>query len=163
MSPTRRYAEELRAIGQALQKEGVTAFELHAVPAGYFIKNLTEPPFSLRNWLRELFNRRAESATFGFQLGDLEALSEAGRARRSSDGQITNFRELSNVLRTIGAYVDSKHGELIDLQKTAISVSLAYRDKLGNEQREDRTLSSFYPIFRENFTARAVPPREDRS
>jgi hypothetical protein len=163
MSATRRYAEELRAIAQALQEQGVTAFELHAVPAGYFIKNLAEPPFSLRNWMRRFFNRSAGSATFGFKLGDIEALSEAGRARRTAPGQITNFRDLSNVLRTIGAYVDSKGGELMDLQKNPISISLAYRDQLGNEHREDRTVSSFYTVFRENFMARAVTPREPPS
>ena len=155
MSKGRRYTEELRAIGQALQEQGVTAFELHAVPAGYFIKNLAEPPFSLWNWTREFFNKSTESITFGFKFKDVEALSEAGRARRSAAGQITNFRDLSNVLRTIGAYVDSKEGELIDLQKNPISISLAYRDKLGNEQREDRTVSSFYPVFRANFLCRA--------
>jgi hypothetical protein len=155
MPTSRRYAEELRAIGQALQEQGVTAFELHAVPAGYFIKNLGEPPFSLWNWMREIFNRSAESVTVGFKLAEVEALSEAGRARRSAAGQITNFRDLSNVLRTVGAYVDSKEGELIDLQKNPISISLAYRDKLGNEQREDRTVSSFYAVFREKFLCRA--------
>ena len=42
MEAIRRYAEELRAIGQALAAANVTGFELYSVPAGYFVKDLRE-------------------------------------------------------------------------------------------------------------------------
>jgi hypothetical protein len=150
-----RYAEELRTIGQALQARGVTAFELHSVPAGYFIKELAGQSFSIQNRLFRFLKNSTKSATYGFELTEVQALSSAGRARRSATGQITNFRDLSNVLRTIGAYMDLKRVELMELQKRPISISLAYRDKLGNEQREDRTVSSFHNVFREILMNRA--------
>jgi hypothetical protein len=154
-----RYAEELRTIGQALQARGVTAFELHSVPAGYFIKELADRSFSMQNRLLRFFKNNTESATYGFELTEVQVLSNAGRARRSATEQITDFRDLSNLLRTIGAYMDSKQVELIELQKRPISISLAYRDKLGNEQREDRTVSSFHDVFREILMNRAPRPR----
>jgi hypothetical protein len=144
-----RYAEELRSIGQALQAAGVTSFELHSAKAGYFIKDLAEPPFSLRNWMRQRLKKNSATATYGFDLSHVEELSNAGRARRSNAGQLTNFRDLSNLLRTIGEYMDSKEVELIELQKTPMSVLLVYRDKLGNEVREDRSMAGFYSVFRE--------------
>ena len=150
-----KYSEELRTIGQALQVRGVTAFDLHRVKAGYFIKDLGERRPSLRNWLRRQFRKDSDAVTYGFELSEIEELSRAGRARRASAGRLTDFRDLSNVLRTIGAYVDAKHGELIELQKNPISVSLAYRDAAGNEQREDRPVSSFYNVFREIVMKRA--------
>lgn len=155
----RRYAEELRTIGQALQARGVTAFELHSVPAGYFIKELAGRSSSTQNRLLRFLKNSTESTTYGFELTEVQALSSAGRARRSATDQIPNFRDLSNLLRTIGAYMDSKQVELIELQKRPISISLAYRDKLGNEQREDRTVSSFHNVFREILMTRASTPR----
>jgi hypothetical protein len=150
-----RYAEELRTIGQALQARGVTAFELHSVPAGYFIRELADRSFSTQNRLLRFLKNSTESATYGFELTEVQALSSAGRARRSTTDQMTNFSDLSNLLRTIGAYMDSKQVELMELQKRPISISLAYRDKLRNEQREDRTVSSFHDVFREILMNRA--------
>jgi hypothetical protein len=46
MPAIRRYAEELRAIGQALDAKGVAGFELYSVPAGYFVKDLREVGFA---------------------------------------------------------------------------------------------------------------------
>ena len=48
MATLRRYDEELRTIGQALEAKGVSGFELYNLRAGYFIKDLGEPhPSSL--------------------------------------------------------------------------------------------------------------------
>lgn len=156
MATSRQYAEELRAIGQALQTRGVSAFELHCVKAGYFVKDLREPQPSVRNWLRRRLTTSTESRTYGFEPSDVEELSKAGRARRSVEGQLTNFRDLSNVLRTVGTYIDSKQVDLIELEKTPITISLVYRDKWGNEEREDRPMSSFYNLFREIFMTRSA-------
>jgi len=82
-------------------------------------------------------------------LKDVEELSKSGRARRSKSGQLTQFRDLSNILRTIGAYLDSKEAELIELHKRPITVTLAYRNKSGDQQIEERPVSSFYSFFLE--------------
>lgn len=84
-----------------------------------------------------------------FDQADVERLSQAGRARRSTPGQRPDFRSVSNSLRTIGAYLDAQEFELVELQKRPISITLAYRDKEGREQIEDRTLSSFQNFFNE--------------
>jgi hypothetical protein len=155
MAGLRRYGEELRAIGQALEAKGVSSFELYNVEAGYFVRDLGEHRQSLhlRNWLA---GRRvsASVSTYGFELGEVEELSKSGRARRSKAGQLPLFRGLPNILRTIGAYLDSREAELMELHKRPISVSLAYRDKSGHEYREDRPLSTFHSFFRELFAKR---------
>ena len=158
MAALRRYDEELRAIGQALEAKGVSDFELYNAKAGYFIKDLREHRQSLhstlRNWLGGHRVGASESVSYGFELGEVEELSKSGRARRSSGGQLTPFRGLSNILRTIGAYLDSREAELIELHKRPISVTLVYRDKAGVEYREDRPLSAFYSVFRDLFAKR---------
>jgi hypothetical protein len=157
MAAIRRYAEELRSIGQALETKGVTGFELYNL-SGYFIKDLRErrPSFRsvLRSWLHGRRPSRTEFVTYGFELREVEELSKRGRARRSKQGQPTRFEDLSNVLRTIGAYVDSKGGELTELHKRPISITLAYRDKSRHEHREERTVASFYSFFLELYEKR---------
>jgi len=153
MPPTRQYAEELRAIGQALDAKGVTGFELYRLPAGYFVKDLREnsptSPMRMWNWLRGRHYSNVEFVTYGFELSDVEELSKSGRARRSTSGLVPRFREPSNILRTIGAYIDAKDAELLELHKRPISVTIAYRDRSGNEYKEDRPVSSFQSLFLE--------------
>jgi hypothetical protein len=151
MPTIRRYAEELRAIGQALDAKGVGGFELYSVPAGYFVKDLREEiPSStstMWNWLRRKRHSKIEFVTYGFELRDVEELSKSGRARRLNPGQIPRFHDPSNILRTIGAYIDDKEVELLELHKRPISVTIVYRDKSGREYREDRPVSSFQNVF----------------
>lgn len=153
MPAVKRYAEELRAIGQALAAQRVVGFELYTVPAGYFVRDLREETSSFiskkRNWLRREGHRKIHFVTYGFELRDVEELSKRGRARRSNPGQIPQFRDLSNLLRTIGAYIDNKNAELVELHKRPISVTLVYRDRSGREYREDRPISSFQNVFAE--------------
>jgi hypothetical protein len=153
MEVLRRYAEELRAIGQALDAAKVTGFELYSVPAGYFVKDLREEAPSsasiMWNWLRGQPNSKIDFVTYGFELRDVEELCERGRARRRNPGQIPRFRDPSNILRTIGAYIDGKQAELLEVHKRPISVTVAYRDRSGREYREDRPVSSFQNLFAE--------------
>ena len=150
MVATRHYDEDLRAIGQALEARDISNFELKLLTDTYIISGMPEQTRSVRSRVRQWLLRlrsgtRDESLTFA--LADVEKLSQAGRARRSKPGQLTDFRRVSNSLRTIGAYLDSKEVELVELHKRPISITLSYRDKTGEEQREDRTVSSFYNFF----------------
>ncbi len=151
MATRRRYEDDLRAMGQALEAREISVFELTRLSEHYIIRGVPEQSGSLRSkvgrWLRLGSSFSAESLTF--TVADIEKLSQAGLARRFKPGQLTNFRSLSNLLRTIGAYLDSKEAELFELKKRPISLSLWYRDKAGREQREDRTISSFYDLFLE--------------
>src|SRR5689334_3393878 len=153
MEVIRRYAEELRAIGQALAAAKVTGFELYSVPAGYFVKDLREEaPASasiMWNWLRGQPKNKIDFVTYGFELRDVEELCERGRARRRNPGQVARVGDPSNILRTILACIDGKQAELLEVHKRPISVTLASRDRSRREYREDRTVSSFQTLFAE--------------
>lgn len=147
MAAVRRYDETLRAIGQKLEAKDISVFDLNHRGSVYVISpNEKDTQPQVIKWLTHL---RSGSATDPLILGvaDVQQLSEAGRAMRSSPGHITNFRSISNLLRTIGAYLDSSEFELLSLHKRQISVTLSYRDKAGQEQKEDRPISSFYRLF----------------
>jgi hypothetical protein len=158
MANATHYVEDLRAIGQMLAGRNIVDFELKHVASGYFIQDLHEHTASfssrIQNWFHGApYSARAESLTVS--PAEVTRLSAEGRARRTKAGQLTQFRELSNVLRTIGAYLDSKEVELLELQKRPISVTLQYRDKSGHDEIEDRPLTSFYKYFLELYDKRS--------
>jgi hypothetical protein len=150
LAGTRHYDEELRAIGQALEASSISVFELKRVEDLYVIQGMPDQADSLhsklRQWLRR-FHRRHDRLILGAV--EVEQFSQAGRAKRSKPGQLTEFRTVPNILRTVGAYLDSREAELLILQKRRISITLLYRDTTGLERREDRSISSFYRVFLE--------------
>jgi hypothetical protein len=59
----------------------------------------------------------------------------------------------------IGAYLDAGEHELVEIQKRPISITLPYRDKVGQEHKEDCTISSFYNFFLELYGTRGQPQK----
>ena len=158
MAEARCYSEELRAIGQMLEAKSITDFDLKHLMTSYVIQDLNEQTSltpRLRNWFRRVHHGEIGGLRLG--LDDVGKLSKAGRARRLKPGQLTQFRDLSNILRTIGVYLDSKQVELVELEKRPISITLEYRDKSGHSEREDRSISSFYKLFLELYDKRGKP------
>jgi hypothetical protein len=151
MAAKRRYDEDLRAIGQALEGRDISVFELKRVDDLYVIQGIPDQADSLhskvRQWLRH-FHRGSINDPMRLGAVEVEQFSQAGRAKRSKPGQLTDFRTVPNILRTVGAYLDSREvDELLILQKRRISITLSYRDKTGQERQEDRSISSFYRVF----------------
>jgi hypothetical protein len=161
MAASRRYGEDLRSIGQALEARGIIDFELKRLADLYVIQGMPEQG-SLRSTVRQwLWRLPGRPAAGSISLGsvEVEQLSQAGRAKRSNREQLTNFRTVSNILRTIGAFLDAGEHELIEIQKRRISITLSYRDKVGQEHKEDRTISSFYNFFLELYGKRGQPQK----
>ena len=65
-----------------------------------------------------------------------------------------DFRRLSNTLRTIGQYLESKQATLIELQVRPLTITLSYKDSDGQQQVEDRTIRSFHSLFLELYEQR---------
>jgi hypothetical protein len=150
MAATRRYDEELRSIGQALEARDISVFDLKQTDDNYAIEGTPDQAGSfsskLGGWLRQLSNG-SRTASVALSVPEVERLSQAGRAKRTESEGLPNFRSVSSILRTIGAYLDSRGAKLVELQKRRISITLLYRDPTGQEQGEDRTVSSFHPLF----------------
>jgi hypothetical protein len=157
MAVKKRYDEDLRAIGQALEAKEVSVFDLKILGDWYIVQAAPDRSSSLRSKLRRWRLRvgsgsNAESLALG--LSDVEDLSQKGRAKRSKPRRMPDFYSLANTLRTVGAYLDSKESELLELHKRPLSITLSYRDREGREQVEDRTIASFYNLFLELYGKR---------
>jgi hypothetical protein len=143
------YNRELRAIGQALEARGISTFELKTRPGQYTVRGKPEKAASLIDLLRQLRNnnwRRGER-TITFTPQDINELEVRGRARRRVAGRLPDFYNVSNILRTVGAYLDEKHAQLVEIQKRPLTLTLFYQRSGDYPEVEDRTIVSFYETF----------------
>jgi hypothetical protein len=116
----RHYAQHLRVIGQAIEARNFAVYEIVHLSEWYVINGIPDETGSVRSkvrhWLRRL-RQEAPPQSFTLDLTEIEKLSEAGRARRSTPGRLTDLASVSNSLRTIGAYLDAREVELFELKK----------------------------------------------
>ena len=149
MKTTAYYDHDLRAIGQALDLRGITVFELKNESGGYAVRGSADKASSVLVNLRRLLMRtcKDESSTFNYTAPEIERLEREGKKKRVKAGRLPDFYSLSNTLRTLGAYLDAKNAELLELHKRPLSVTLLYQTRDGHPHMEDRTLASFFNVF----------------
>ena len=150
------YDEDFRSIGQALEAKNIRVFELRRLGDWYIVTAAPESDGSLRSKIRNFklrFRSGSDVESLILALSEVQERSGKGKAKRSQPGQIPQFRRLSNTLRTIGAYLESKRAKLIELKVRPFSVTLSYQDA-GGQQMEDRTIRSFYTLFLELYGKR---------
>jgi len=150
MAARSSYDRQLRAIGQSLEAQRIHTFELRRRDELFVVDGKPEKETALLALLREWQKRlRSDglhaSLTYGSQ--DIESLERQGRTQRKKNNRLPDFYDLANILRTLGAYLDSREAELVKIQKRTLSVSLLYRDRLGHSDFEERSIVSFYNFF----------------
>jgi hypothetical protein len=156
---TTAYKHDLRAVGQALEARGISSFDLKSRLGQYVISGTPDRPSSLAEALRFLHhnNWRLGERTLTFTLQDIKALETRGKSRRKKSGLLPDFYDVSNILRTVGAYVDQKNAQLVEIQKRPLTLTLLYQRHGNVPEMEDRTLVSFYDAFMELHRKRARP------
>lgn len=151
------YNHELRAVGQALEARGISIFELKTRLGQYIVSGKPDKPESLMAALRQLRNNnwRRSERTLTFTSQDINELEIKGKTRRSVAGRLPDFYNVSNILRTVGAYLDVKKARLVEIQKRPLTLTLLYQTSGGYPEVEDRTIVSFYQTFIELHGKRA--------
>jgi hypothetical protein len=140
------YNHDLRAVGQAIEAQGISSFELKAVAGQYVVSGTPERPATLVQALRRWRSRRR---TLTYTTQDVRTLERKGRQRRVVSGRLPDFYNVSNILRTIGVYLDVKNAHFLEIQKRPLTLTLMYHGPGGHPLVEDRTIASFYKIFME--------------
>jgi len=147
------YAQTLRAIGQDLEKQDFSTFELKIQEESALVrgKRLVEPvrePIQADSgglraaWAR--FSGRSQSAAvqlvpepasedleLSYRVEDVERLESEGEARRKSPDGVPDANTLSQMLRAIGSYIDRKGGRLITLKWRGNDIVFQYWTQLG--------------------------------
>ncbi len=150
MTPTASYDQQLRNIGQSLEAQRINVFELKHQAKRFLIKGDPEQEVSLlatlRQWQKRL-RHEGMNSSLSYELQDIEQLERQGKGQRLRPNRLPDFYALSNVLRTLGAYLDDQGAELIELHKKPLTLMLLYRNRDGHPAVEERSIASFYDYF----------------
>lgn len=127
------YAAALRCIGQALQNQNIEVFELKTNVKEFRVQaGDPNPPYSA---LIELH----------FSPDSIEILDREGQARRRQSNSEFRFDSVPEILRALGAYVDSKHGHLRRLSNCCLpdqgDLEIEYQTRAGDVQTENLPMS----------------------
>jgi hypothetical protein len=149
MKANTSYDQDLRAIGQALEIRGISVFEIKNQPGHYIVRGTPDRPSSLiasmRRWARG--GESDASGTINYSALEIEEIERQGKKKRAKSGRLPDFYNLSNTLRTLGAYLNSKDAQLLELHKRPLTVTLLYQNNDGHPHMEDRTIASFFNVF----------------
>jgi hypothetical protein len=154
------YHQQLRSVGQSLEAQRISVFELSCDGERIVVKGQPEKETSLlavlRNWQKQ---RRSEglSGSLTYTGQDIDQIDRQGRAQRSQHNRLPDFHSLPNMLRTVGWYLDLSGSELLELHKHQLSLTIVSRDKNGYPQYEERTIASFYNLFMSLHDKRGKP------
>ncbi len=160
MSNRKSYDQQLRAIGQSLEAKQIQVFELKKQGTSYVVRGEPEIDPSLLARLRNWRSRRQSStpsAATRYSPADIERLERLGQAQRSKSDRLPDFYSVSNTLRTVGSYLNSKDAELLELQKKPLTLTIVYQDHEGHPRFEERAIVSFYKLFIELHAKRRKP------
>jgi len=126
------YADELRALGQALETQDLVSFDLQAQGGDYLVRGWARSPRQPRRDLLGRIGERVASAlrrksgapnqvsevVYQFPPERIRQLHREGRNRRVDGNQTPNPCRLSQVLRSAGCYLDGKSG--VSLSRIAV-------------------------------------------
>jgi hypothetical protein len=148
------YNHELRAVGQAIEAQGFSTFELKVQAGRYVVSGAPERPAT---WMAALRYWRRRGRTLSYAVNEIKLLEKKGRSRRKANGRLPDFYNVSSILRTVGAYLDVKSARLLEIQKRALTLTLMYQPIGGHLLVEDRTIASFYKLFTDLHGRRSRP------
>ena len=168
------YEHILRAIGQGLQSLSLEPFDLEIVNDNTFLVQGTPAqndsgdsnPAKL-NMFKEAFLSicktsktlppaatqaarvpgLSHSVRLQFTKSDIDKLEREGQALRSDWEHSPLSHSLSQVLRTVGWYVDQKKGHLQRISKNGDTVRVSYTAALGMQKTESLTLLQIYDMW----------------
>jgi hypothetical protein len=133
------YSKILRSIGQDLDARGLKTFVLHTKGDVYVVAcGYQEPP-------------SATPVTLHYTAEDVEELDRAGQENRGRASAPKDFVTLTQILRTIGGYLDKNKCRLIavsnnDLPSRDYMLRVEYVNSDGDRIVDDRTGSAVYDL-----------------
>jgi hypothetical protein len=178
----RSYADELRALGQALENQDLVSFELQAKGSDYLVRGLASSPqearprllsrieelVALRLWGKSGPPTQLSEVVYQFPPERIWQLRRNGRKKRVDGARTPDPCRLSQLLRSTGCYLDRQSG--ICLSAIAIKdrwVTVSYVTAAGRIERTKAALDFFYDYWIKMYLQRRdvlnSPLRDDRS
>lgn len=174
MSEAMFHAKCLRAIGQDLEIKRVNQFSLKSSDDGYLLSLPLRGTKDAGAMGTEGYDETSQKVSsrepieFLYTLDAIERLDEVGRTKRGMGNGMPDFFSLSQCLRALGTVIDSKRGQLLQIDREAQmnatpSFSIQYKTSAGERVREDHTLPNLYDCSVHLYKARRPDMLEDHS
>jgi hypothetical protein len=174
MSEAMFHAKCLRAIGQDLEIKRVAQFRLKSSDEGYLLSLPLRVTKGTAATVAEGDDETSQKVSsrepmeFLYTLDAIERLDEMGRTKRRMGNGMPDFFSLSQCLRALGTVIDSKRGQLMQIDRQAQlnatpSFSIQYQTSTGECVREDHTLPNLYDCSVHLYKARRPDMLEDHS
>ncbi len=143
-------------MGQVLEGKHIQDFELSTVGPDILIRGtevLSKPTGPT------MAQPTDELVDFELRLTpeDLDRLDREGRTRRQ-DALSMPEMTLSQLLRTIGDYLDRQGHQLLRIARQGTTTTIEYRTQSGQRNTEERTASSLYDLSVRMYLRRSYRP-----
>ena len=179
MFETSSYSQPLRAIGQALELLNVETFDMETEGDDFLVQGSVIVPAMEssaeavpQNVLRHIWDflpvrRNPEHASaesksltttrveLRYTPKDLERLEQDGKAKRDDSHRMPDTPSLSQLLRTVGAYLNQKGARLMKISRNRESVTVEYQTPSGQQIEEMLDDSVLYNVWVRMYMKRA--------
>lgn len=178
MTDPNEHAQLLRAIGQALEVLQFGSFTMEFTGGDFLVRGraATSPEQEKARAMRQkvikfvweaLPGEKASEAEIEFAMStwpaeldlrytakDMDRLKEQGKAKRQNVAGVPDVASLSQLLRTIGAYVEQKKARLVKISRYGESLVIQY-DTIAGETTEEVSAGSLYELWVHMYLQRA--------
>lgn len=162
----RSYARELRVIGQLLEAHGVVSVDLVQVGETYIIRGKVVPEWRARSsdhstegsWIARFGllvrgqsksrSMSGETIELRYNLGDIMVFESQARPRRDEAQGMPNPYALSQVLRSAGAYLDTRNkSSLIGISLRERWMKIRFETGDGRLEEAQQDIEYFYDYW----------------
>ncbi len=155
------YPQVLRVIGQSLEERGVQDFSLVWQDGEFLLQGKRVLPAE-QGWIDRFLGRKIAQVEHKIEIHyDLKSvlwLQIRGEGMRKDPNQIPDYFRLSQTLRTVGNYVESRGVPLLSLRRAGGMLYLEIAERSGKPRVEEHGVGSFENYFLRTYLSR----RKDR-
>lgn len=173
---SKKFARQLRALGQALERFSFSTFDLE-LRSGTFLVTGTAIStvnfkFSFSRFVRELLRGCSATPTLAcdgsqvdlrFSPEEIERFDMRGKVRRQDPSKMPDPYSLSQILRGAGSYLDNRDvTELMGISLKGKWVTVSYQTAEGRLEQAQQDLEYFYDYWVKMYLRRSnrakLPP-----
>jgi hypothetical protein len=184
MAELTSYSQPLRAVGQALERLHMERFDMETDGKNFFVRGCVvvapenppeSPPqerrlgrllgFAVKQMKQPAMRPKVNAAPTVTELDlcytwqDIDRLEQEGQQRRRDGEGAADAGSLSQVLRTVGAYVNHKGARLIKLSRNPAELSITYETASGPQIVEVLAPSALYDFWVRMYLKRSARGR----
>jgi hypothetical protein len=152
------YAQSLRAIGESLEAQGISTFDLEKQGENYMLRVIASQPATGGSFLKkiaQLLGRVANSArepsdpaipsqTLCYTSSDISRLVAEQQLQNGRANVMPDAHKLSQVLRVVGDHLARKEARAFTISMSGHSLSVMYETESGHQIQESFTIENLY-------------------